>query len=335
MASYVAKSPVLLLGWTRPDRLRESLRAITRVKPSQLFLSLDGPRDDTDRVLIEKSVLIVKNSIDWSCELQVDIAESHLGLRHAVVSGISWFFESVDEGIIVEDDCVGSEDFFRFCDEMLLRFRHQPEVLHISGDNSMSVGRFRRTSYSFIGYPHIWGWATWKRAWSKYDDDLAKWQAHHASRTIESVFFNKTQQKVWEPVFDALAFQGVPDTWDWRWTATVFIEKGLCVQPHRNLVSNIGFGEGATHTNRFTYRSNAQTARVFPLIHPVAIKKDTLVERQLVRRQRRDFKRKTSAIAIARESLFSGMQKALRAAGLANLWLRIMTTGLLERMKVR
>lgn len=333
MFSYIAKSPILLLGWTRPDKVRQSLAAIARVKPARLFVSLDGPRDSTDRVLINKTIALVHKSVDWPCDLQIKVADSHLGLRRAVVGGIEWFFHHVEEGIIVEDDCVGSEDFFRFCDEMLERYRSVPNILQIAGDNSVSVGRMKKTSYSFISYPHIWGWATWKRAWQKYDDGLEGWRGHRDRGTTREVFRSRLQQKIWEPIFDRLADDNVPDTWDWRWTASAFLERGLSIQPHRNLVSNVGFGSTATHTKRITYRSNAATTSIFPLVHPRVVKTDRRVESQVTRRQRRDLLGKKSVSSRLRGTLSSRVLGALRIVQSGALLVRLLGLSASERSK--
>lgn len=294
------RSPVLLIVWNRPVETRRSLEALRVSRPSLLFVAGDGPRSDEEAARVAEVRRLVEELVDWPCDVRTSFSDTNLGCRTGVTRAIDWFFSHVDEGIILEDDCVASPEFFAFCDEMLDRYRHNPRVMHIAGDNSARVRITQDWSYCFVRYPHIWGWATWKRAWDVYDRDLDLWEDFRSSGQIVDLFRNDDERQTWVPIFDRLRETGEPDTWDWQWAATCMVHDALCVQPTVNLVSNIGFNDRATHTTRPSERSSMPTEPLFPLRHPPVPYRHLDAERQI----------------------FLNTQADLRATPKGPLWLR-------------
>lgn len=281
------KAAVLLLTFNRPDTTQKVLDEIRQYRPKQLFVAGDGPRNSSDRADIEEVKRIVRENADWDCELETSFFETNLGCRRGVVRAIDWFFARVSEGIILEDDCVPHPDFFAFCEEMLARYREEKQVMHVAGDNSAGVSSSNGESYTFVRYPHIWGWATWSRAWQKYDRDLTDFHRAVLEKKMRAVFPKRSERRLWVPLLESLRETGVPDTWDWQWAATLFLQDGLSVQPTVNLVSNIGFDSRATHTSDAGPRSHYPSQRIYPLIHPQGVKRDRPAERRMfVRTQR-------------------------------------------------
>jgi len=277
----VCASPVLLIVWNRLDETRQALEAIRAVRPTQLYVAGDGPRTCEEAKATTAVRELVVEMVDWPCELKMSYSEINLGCRAGVTRAIDWFFENVSEGIILEDDCVAHPDFFFFCDEMLSRYREASQVFHIAGDNTPLVRIEQNWSYCFVRYPHIWGWATWRRAWNEYDRDLDLWATFRATGQMNHVFEQRDEYETWVPIFDTLRSEGQPDTWDWQWAATCILRDALCVQPTVNLISNVGFNELATHTRRQSPRSNATTQSIFPLTHPPVIYRHREAERQV------------------------------------------------------
>lgn len=295
-------SPVLLIVWNRPDETRRAIEAIRVVEPRLLFVAGDGPRSPEEASRVDEVRRLVNDLVDWPCDLVTNYSAENLGCRAGVTRAIDWFFTQVDEGIVLEDDCIAGADFFAFCDEMLQRFRSDHRVMHIAGDNSARVRIAQDWSYCFVRYPHIWGWATWKRAWANYDRDMMEWDSFRRSGQLVDVFANDDERETWVPVFNRLFDAGEPDTWDWQWAATCMMRDALCVQPTVNLISNIGFNDRGTHTTRPSDRSDMPAQSLFPLRHPPAVYRHRDAERQI----------------------FLNTQAGLRAKPKGRAWMRVL-----------
>jgi hypothetical protein len=154
----------------------------------------------------------------------------------------------VEEGIILEDDCLPDGSFFRFCSELLTHYRHHASVMHISGSNWNPGGVHGAASYFFSKYPNIWGWATWRRAWQHYDVEMRSWPAQKSNLIRSKLFASRNEFKCWQDFFNAMHTKQV-DTWDTQWIYAVWENGGTCATPKHNLVKNIGMGSPeATHT---------------------------------------------------------------------------------------
>ena len=243
-------TPLLLIAWRRPHTLRQVIDAIRPLAPSRLYVACDGPNSERpgEAEMVAATRRVIEQEIDWPCQIERLYSEVNQGCRVGVSRAISWFFDQVEEGIILEDDCVPHLDFFPYCASLLDRYRHDTRIWCISGSNFQN-GKWRGDgSYYFSRYNHCWGWASWRRCWQHYDADLAGWPALRESGLLKSIFFNRVERKYWSKIWQTLVDQGRPDTWDYQWTFTCLANGGLTALPNRNLVSNIGFGVDATHT---------------------------------------------------------------------------------------
>jgi hypothetical protein len=261
--------PVLLVLFNRPQHARKVLDCIRQAKPSQLFVAVDGPRlnhpTDAERV---KECLALLDHIDWPCTVHRLVRTENMGCKLAVSSAITWFFEQVEMGIILEDDCIPDPTFFTYCREVLVRYQDEPTLMHIGGIN-LQNGRWHGDgSYYFSKICHIWGWATWRRAWNLYDVTMASYPAFKAQNKIADIFDDKRVQRFWTEGFDSV-FDGSNDTWDYQWCYAIFIHSGLCTLPNVNLVSNIGFDLDATHTKFYDSKmANKPTKSLTDFRHP-------------------------------------------------------------------
>lgn len=255
--------------------------AIRQARPSRLFLIADGPRNDEERVLCEQARAIVEG-VDWPCEVMKNYAESNLGLRRRLASGLSWVFEQAEEAIILEDDCLPHPTFFRFCAELLERYRDEPRVMHIGGNYYVRRPSSMESFY-FTRFPHVWGWATWRRAWQYYDEPLDHWTDPKVRSKFLRAIPTHAERRFWTGTLDAVQ-QGHINTWDYQWTFSVILNDGLCINPTRNLVRNLGFGADASHTlNKDDPLAQLVAQEMtFPLIAPKEMKSDAKADRQVV-----------------------------------------------------
>jgi hypothetical protein len=268
----IRQTPILFLIFNRPDKTQTVFGRIREAKPARLFVAADGPRPDKpgETELCNQTREDVLSRIDWPCEVKTLFREENLGCKLAVSSAITWFFEQVEEGIILEDDCLPDLSFFQFCEELLEKYRDNEQVMMISGDNFQPDQR-GDASYYFSRFIHIWGWATWRRAWEKYDLEMKKWPAIRKQRMLYEILPSRTVRQA-EKLFDT-CFSKQTSTWDFQWFYACLTYNGLSVMPKINLVTNID--SGGTHMKVYDPCIHLPSEPMpFPLQHPPEIKPD-------------------------------------------------------------
>lgn len=256
---------VVMIIFNRPEQTGRVFQAVAEAKPSRLYIIADGPRSPEESLLCQQTRKVVEK-VDWDCDVRKNYSDVNLGLRNRVISGLDWVFEQEETAIILEDDCLPHPTFFSFCDELLNYYKDDSSVMHISGDNFLMGKVNIPQSYYFSKYSHIWGWATWRRAWSLFhtwDDDFSK------MKVDLQVFSTSSERRFWKGLVEQLRFHRMNYTWDYQWALACLAHKGLCVMPAHNLVSNIGFGAAATHTHEDSWLANMPVSpMLFPLQHP-------------------------------------------------------------------
>ncbi len=172
---YRTISPVVLTLFNNPESVRRVFAAIRNAQPPQLFLIADAGRNEDEQRLVEECKQIAED-VDWHCNVFMNYATHNMGAKDRLATGITWVFESVDRAIILEHDCLPDPSFFRFCDELLEKYKDDERVMHISGNNfQQHNAHFKcEESYYFSRIPHIWGFATWRRAWKYYDVNVSE-----------------------------------------------------------------------------------------------------------------------------------------------------------------
>lgn len=266
--------PVLILGFNRPHHLRRLIHHLRTIAPPVIYCAQDGPRENkpTDRELCAQ-VTAIWDEIDWKCEKHMLRRDKNAGCQLGVSSAISWFFSKEEAGIILEDDCIPDKSFFQFCSQLLTRYKQTPTIMHISGDNFCPNSLVpTESSYRFSHYPHCWGWATWRRAWEKFDVSLTSWPEKKKNGWLQQRFSSPIARFFWSRMFDGVYNKKI-DSWAIAWVFSCWNENGIAVLPNKNLVRNIGFDMASTHTpdphsplaNRTAYTLS------FPLQHPGTI----------------------------------------------------------------
>lgn len=272
-------TPILFLVYNRPDVTKKILHIITQIRPSKLYIAADGPKNELDKI---KCLLVKKIITDLASKFNIRtlFQEKNLGCGKAVSTAINWFFQNEEKGIILEDDTLPNLSFFYFCEELLIRYENNLEIMHISGLNWQDGNIRGENSYYFSAYPGIWGWATWRNRWMKYDYNLSELKNFITSKKIKEITSNQKEQDYHIKTFNS---SNKIDTWDHQWKFTIFNSSGLCITPNKNLVSNIGFGKNATHTRKYVnFLAHRKTLEMkFPLKHPTSIEINLLADRYL------------------------------------------------------
>jgi hypothetical protein len=263
-------SPVLFIVFNRPDVTERVFQAIKEARPSKLYVAADGPRKNRpgEEELCARA-RHVASQVDWPCEVHTKFNDQNLGCKEGVVSAINWFFENEQEGIILEDDCLPTPDFFRFCDTLLERYRYDTRVRHIGGTNYQRQLIRGESTYYFSRLTHIWGWATWRRVWATYDKNLQNTTPDEVSNAVFDLFDDAAIADFWKNKTLDLKHNRI-DTWDYQLQIAAFLSNAVGAIPNTNLISNIGFGEAATHTHNSNDRNaNLPTGQLHhDLIHP-------------------------------------------------------------------
>lgn len=275
MTDYEVKHAVVMTIFNRPEDVSLVLDAVRKVKPRKLYVSADGPRQgnerDIERVAAARAVI---ETVDWECEVVKIYSDVNMGCKNRSASGYTAVFEKEEAAIILEDDCVPCPEFFKFCDEVLERYKDDERIMLVSGTNiaQRKLGGFKRGDYSyhFSRLGGIHGWASWRRAWQLFDLEMTQW----SNPVVRTLLLNELGEKLYNnrarPYDAIVSGKTTMSSWAYPWSFTRFLHSGLAAVPCVNLVSNIGFTEDSTHTAD----PNSPTAALpygeleFPLVHP-------------------------------------------------------------------
>ena len=278
--------PILFLVFNRLDTTIKVFNSIRNLEPEKLFVACDGPRDGikTDVENVQKVKDFINKAIDWQCDIKMLYRQKNLGCKLAVSSAIDWFFENVEMGIILEDDCLPHYSFFPYCKELLIKYKDEEKIMQISGFNALNKLKIS-DSYYFSKFGPIWGWATWQRAWKHYDVELKQWP-YVKDNKLYNMFCDSLLEKRWRiNLFDRIYHNEI-DTWDYQWSFTKLLKNGLSIIPSKSLIANIGFDNSATHTTSSSPHSGIDTYSelVFPLKHPAQIERKKYLDKKYFRK---------------------------------------------------
>ena len=269
-------TPVLFLIFNRPEITKQVFNAIQQAKPPRLYVAGDGPRskctEDEENCKLARSIA---TNVDWDCEVKTLFRDHNLGCRLAVSQAIYWFFEQEPEGIILEDDCLPSQSFFWFCQEMLEYFRNDKAVGVICGFYSNELEYKPSASFFFSRYLRVWGWAGWRRSNEGYDSNINL--LIEKQNTWKKDIFSRTDiflKRYWQDMFEEVG-SGKIDTWDIQLQYLLWQKKQQVIVSSKNLVQNIGWAQGAHPLTKDHNHELATSEINFPLTTPDMTERDT------------------------------------------------------------
>jgi hypothetical protein len=274
------QTPVALVVFKRPDLTAQVLAELAKVKPPILLVIADGPRPDRpEEAALCAETRALFDHVGWECDVRRNFAEVNMGLDHRVVDGFSWVFDEVEEAIFLEDDCLPDLSFFRYCDELLARYRHDTRVMQIAGTNFQVGYRRNLDSYHFSHYPTSTGWASWRRAWQHFDYTLAQLPAFRDGDWLFDLLGSRRAARSFAQGFDRMVASGRYH-WEACWRFACWTQGGLIAVPNVNLIANLGYRPDGTHTHRRNWLADIQAQSLsFPLRHPEFILPDTRADR--------------------------------------------------------
>ena len=318
--------PVLLTIFNRPDKTKAVMENLQLIKPSRLFVSADGPRrewpEDAEKCRLAR---LEATSVEWECDVKTRFIEDNIGCDQAVPSAIDWFFQHVDYGIILEDDCIIHPNFFPFCGELFERYSDDQRIMQISSFSPYAARQYRYDYHFSRVFRCSGGWGTWRSAWKHFTSDMHRYDNTDALTILKAyqldyfeslmkyralIAYNNASSityiggdflKTWRADYLKLYW----GHWDYQWNMACSAQNGLCIVPEKNLMLNIGFDEDATNTKRMVAVFDGikvQPLR-FPLRHPSFVYADNLPERSLERKIFRSLPLKNRCTYLLRRAL--------------------------------
>jgi hypothetical protein len=264
---------ILFIIFNRPDTTEEVFAAIRKARPPRLYVAADGARSnhENDKANTRKARNII-NLIDWPCEVNTLFQPKNLGPMYAQEAAIDWFFQTEEDGIILEDDTLPAPSFFSFCETLLDKYHQQEDIFMISGNNFQAGKVYGDGDYYFSNYTHTWGWATWRRSWEKYDREISSWPSFRKKKYLTTMHAKNTE-RYWTDIFNAIHSKKLDRGWDYRFNFSCWLNKSKAILPNVNLVTNIGFGPNATNCKELNSPFSNMTVKniVIPLTHPTDI----------------------------------------------------------------
>ncbi|MCO5946290.1 nucleotide-diphospho-sugar transferase [Mucilaginibacter flavidus] len=263
---------MLFVIFNRPDTTNRVFEQIRAARPARLYVAADAPRPNnaTDELLCKQTRAII-DRIDWDCELKTLFNETNRGCRQGVSAAVTWFFDNEEDGIILEDDCLPSNSFFKFCDNLLEKYRDDTRIRHITGCNLQLGKKWGEYSYYFSNRVHIWGWASRRRVWNDYDLHLSKYDEPEIRERLQNVYQDPLVVESWLNIFKEVK-AGKVNSWAYPLDFINFFNNGLVIIPNKNLISNIGFGGDATNTiSTESVYANLPVAEIDEITDPVFI----------------------------------------------------------------
>jgi hypothetical protein len=279
MMSTHLETPVVFIIFNRPETTRKVFEQIAIAKPKKLFVIADGPRPSRHnefQACLETRKII--DEVNWDCDVQKIYSETNLGCKNRIVSGLNIVFDCAPEVIVLEDDCVPDQSFFPYCEALLEHYRNDDRVGLISGNNFLFEKSNKNESYYFSQYPHIWGWASWRRVWNIYDPQIRRWQDKRNGDFLSKRFAKNSELLFWRKTFDKVYTNQI-DTWDFQMVFSLWANNMCSIVPTINLVKNIGFGRGAAHARGASLYANIDTGAItIPLVHPKELKLNNVAD---------------------------------------------------------
>ena len=261
--------PILLIVFNRPEKVKRLIEELSVLQPKTIYIVADGPRphvpSDVETTAATRAAAV---DIPWECDVHTNFLEENLRSRYnateySAVFGLDWFFKENEMGIILEDDCVPDQSFFTFCAQLLEKYKDDPKVMHISGNNFQDGTVRGDGSYYFSHFTSVWGWATWRRAWQQFHPAVADMDTFFAENRLANFPIPEKAKR-----FATKSYKSQKH-WDSLWQYTILYANGLNITPNTNLVSNIGFGLGATNTKNDTHPlSNIPREAIGSIVHP-------------------------------------------------------------------
>ena len=238
-------APIVLFVYNRPYHTKQTIEALQKnklAKDSELFIYSDAPKNIEAKKSVDEVREFIKN-IDGFKKVTVIEREKNWGLANSIIDGVTNIVNRYGKIIVLEDDLVTSPYFLKFMNEALEFYQNEKRVWHISAWN-YPVNIDIKDDVFLWRVMNCWGWATWKDRWNFYEKDVDKIISTFSKQEIKRFNLDDTEN-FWAQVMGNK--DGIINTWAIFWYATIFENSGLCLNPTRSFIKNIGLDGSGVH----------------------------------------------------------------------------------------
>lgn len=274
------KTPILILTYNRPKKFLKVLKSLTGTKPQKIYISCDGPKNISDEENIRKINQNIK-AIKWKCKISTNFFRKNMGPKLGVQKAIDWFFKNEEMGIILEDDNVPSKSFFKFCEQLLIKYKNNKSIYAISGFNHKGKTNFGDGDYFISKYFLTWGWATWRRVWNTSNKSLDYWPNWKKKKILNNIHNSKLEVRYWNKIINK-HHKGFISGYDIPFLASMWKDKCFCILPNLNMIKNIGFDYDATYGFNKKYLTPNSKIMQDDLRHPSKVKSYFLADESIL-----------------------------------------------------
>ena len=241
------KTPILLMVFIKPETTTKIINKLSEIKPKKLYISINIPqKNNKDEIDKNKKVLDVLKLINWKCKIKYKKRRKYVDAYTSYRDAIKWFFKNEKEGIVLEDDTLPNKSFFKFCSNMLKKYRYDKNISQICGSSFKNYNKYN-VNYFFSNYNLCWGYATWRRSISDFDENMKNWKMLSKQNHLYKILNNKKFVSYWTDIFD-IQYKKKFRAWDYIWLYSNWAKNKISIIPKKHLVKNIGFVKDATHT---------------------------------------------------------------------------------------
>ncbi len=236
--------PILILTYNRPNHLFKLVRRLKKINPKKIYISCDGPKNNFDTFQILK----IKKNIQFfnkKTKIYSNFLKKNYGIKYGPQKGIDWYFKNEKLGIILEDDCIPSDFFFKYMKYLLYKYKNHKKIYAISGYNHLEKTNYGDGTYFLSNYFLCWGWGTWKKVWEKSDKELTSYIKGNSFKKLKKKFQNELEFKYWEKIIKNVYNEKIK-TWDIQFMASMWKKNSYCILPNINMIKNIGFDQTST-----------------------------------------------------------------------------------------
>jgi hypothetical protein len=268
---------VLVIGFNRPEHLIRVLERVREADPPRVYVAIDGPRNETEKASVN-ACRDVAQAIDWA-PTELRFRDSNLGCQEGVIDAVSWLLTKEPEGIVVEDDSVPDLSFFRFCDDLLNRYRDDRHVLAVSGESRVPENiSSSDSSYRFTYMGPAGAWATWRDRWTEFAYHRRDVNLHRTYRGLAKTRHDAFLRRAHWIALSIANRTRVMDSWAYPFMIFGITKHQLTATPNVNLVADHGIGGDARHMQGADPLQQDAGSLTFPLQHPPRVEVDERAE---------------------------------------------------------
>lgn len=285
---YLVDVPVKINIWIRRECQKRQFEVIKAARPSILFVTSDGGRNEKEWATILENRKMYENEIDWECTVYYQYADENLGLYTMSRKRLELIWNTVDRCVFLEDDIIPSISFFSYCAELLEKYKDDKRIETICGMNHLGASEEVTSDYFFSRQGSIWGTATWKRVYEDRNDFSYGDDPYIMKLLKQRTKRNPTFIKKIEAYAKSDLHEGHVAGGEFWIEFAMYAQNRLQIVPKYNMINNIGYDDGSAHAQGYKYFNsdikklfNMKTYEYeFPLKHPKYVIPDVEYEKK-------------------------------------------------------